>query len=197
MKERDIFPFFDMAYQTQCALNGLPGRQDGALAWNGLRLCAGLVRVQWPTRLAKWSTGMERTETFVQTQCAGAVLQGSARAGHSFSQCTVLETKRYIDEILKGDVPSGWGASGDWIRHPGGRYRTLAILMHMFHQGFASGDCERDAKAIRLFLADGHQLGCSQSYAKNMGLYGQRVGAFSIGSKSTANWLNEVGQQSR
>jgi len=47
-------------------------------------------------------------------------------------------------------------------------------------QGFASGDCERDAKAIRIFLKDGHQLGCSQSYAKNMGLYGQRVGAFSI-----------------
>lgn len=40
-------------------------------------------------------------------------------------------------------------------------------------QGFASGDCERDAGAIRTFLADGHRLGCSQSYAKNMGLYGQ------------------------
>ncbi|KAF5837449.1 pyridoxal phosphate-dependent transferase [Dunaliella salina] len=55
-------------------------------------------------------------------------------------------------------------------------------------KGFASGDCERDAKAIRIFLDDGHQLGCSQSYAKNMGLYGQRVGAFSIvtGSKKEA-----------
>lgn len=42
-------------------------------------------------------------------------------------------------------------------------------------QGFASGDCERDAQAIRIFAADGHMLGLSQSYAKNMGLYGQRV----------------------
>jgi aspartate aminotransferase len=47
-------------------------------------------------------------------------------------------------------------------------------------QGFASGDCDRDAGAIRIFLADGHRLGLSQSYAKNMGLYGQRVGCFSI-----------------
>ena len=37
-------------------------------------------------------------------------------------------------------------------------------------QGFASGDCARDAEAIRIFLEDGHQLGTSQSYAKNMGV---------------------------
>jgi aspartate aminotransferase len=58
----------------------------------------------------------------------------------------------------------------------------------MSAQGFASGDCARDAEAIRIFLADGHQLGTSQSYAKNMGLYGQRVGCFSIvtGSREEA-----------
>ena len=47
-------------------------------------------------------------------------------------------------------------------------------------QGFASGDCTRDAQAIRVFLEDGHLMGCSQSYAKNMGLYGQRIGCFSL-----------------
>ena len=31
-----------------------------------------------------------------------------------------------------------------------------------------------------MFLEDGHLMGCSQSYAKNMGLYGQRIGCFSI-----------------
>lgn len=46
----------------------------------------------------------------------------------------------------------------------------------MAYQGFASGDPERDAKSIRIFLEDGHLLGLAQSYAKNMGLYGQRVG---------------------
>jgi Aminotransferase class I and II len=47
-------------------------------------------------------------------------------------------------------------------------------------QGFASGDCARDAGAVQQFVSDGHRLGLSQSYAKNMGLYGQRVGCFSI-----------------
>ena len=46
----------------------------------------------------------------------------------------------------------------------------------MAYQGFASGDPEKDAKSIRIFLEDGHHIGIAQSYAKNMGLYGQRVG---------------------
>jgi aspartate aminotransferase len=46
----------------------------------------------------------------------------------------------------------------------------------MISQGFASGDCDRDSLAIRIFLEDGHRLGTSQSYAKNMGLYGQVSG---------------------
>lgn len=50
----------------------------------------------------------------------------------------------------------------------------------MAYQGFATGDCTRDAGAIRTFVQDGHRVGLSQSYAKNMGLYGQRVGAFSL-----------------
>ncbi|KAJ1259490.1 hypothetical protein BS78_10G159600 [Paspalum vaginatum] len=54
------------------------------------------------------------------------------------------------------------------------------LFFDMAYQGFASGDPERDAKAIRIFLDDGHQIGCAQSYAKNMGLYGQRAGCLSI-----------------
>lgn len=50
----------------------------------------------------------------------------------------------------------------------------------MAYQGFASGDPERDAKAIRIFLEDGHTIGCAQSFAKNLGLYGQRAGCLSI-----------------
>ncbi|XP_052477783.1 aspartate aminotransferase, mitochondrial isoform X1 [Gossypium raimondii] len=48
------------------------------------------------------------------------------------------------------------------------------------YQGFASGDVERDAQAIRIFLEDGHSIGCAQSFAKNLGLYGHRVGCLSI-----------------
>ncbi|KAL5550659.1 hypothetical protein UlMin_000835 [Ulmus minor] len=48
------------------------------------------------------------------------------------------------------------------------------------YQGFASGDLEVDAKAIQIFLEDGHLIGCAQSFAKNMGLYGHRVGCLSV-----------------
>jgi len=50
----------------------------------------------------------------------------------------------------------------------------------MAYQGFASGDFERDAAAIKIFLDDGHQFALGQSYAKNMGLYGQRGGVLSV-----------------
>jgi aspartate aminotransferase, mitochondrial len=48
------------------------------------------------------------------------------------------------------------------------------------YQGFASGDANRDAAAVRQFVADGHKILLSQSYAKNFGLYGERVGALSV-----------------
>ena len=50
----------------------------------------------------------------------------------------------------------------------------------MAYQGFASGDFARDAFAVRHFVSQGHQVVLSQSFAKNMGLYGERVGAFSL-----------------
>lgn len=38
----------------------------------------------------------------------------------------------------------------------------------------------RDAFAIRLFVERGFELFCAQSYAKNFGLYGERVGNLTI-----------------
>lgn len=38
-----------------------------------------------------------------------------------------------------------------------------------FLVGFASGDINKDAFAVRLFAKDGHQFALAQSYAKNMG----------------------------
>jgi len=48
------------------------------------------------------------------------------------------------------------------------------------YQGFASGDADADAFSIRHFVEEGHQIMLSQSFAKNFGLYGQRVGCFSV-----------------
>nr|XP_050853189.1 aspartate aminotransferase, mitochondrial [Vespula vulgaris] len=58
--------------------------------------------------------------------------------------------------------------------------RNLFPYFDMAYQGFASGSTDKDAAAIRLFLKDKNKIALSQSYAKNMGLYGERVGAFSL-----------------
>ncbi|MCJ1419001.1 aspartate transaminase aat1, partial [Xylographa parallela] len=55
----------------------------------------------------------------------------------------------------------------------------------MAYQGFASGDTNKDAFPIRHFIKEGHNLCLAQSFAKNMGLYGERVGAFSIVTESS------------
>jgi len=58
--------------------------------------------------------------------------------------------------------------------------RNLLPFFDMAYQGFASGDVDKDAFAVRQFLADGHNILLSQSYSKNMGLYGERTGAFTV-----------------
>ncbi|XP_071959584.1 aspartate aminotransferase, mitochondrial-like [Antedon mediterranea] len=58
--------------------------------------------------------------------------------------------------------------------------KKLFPFFDMAYQGFASGDIDRDAQAVRQFLKDGHQIMLAQSFSKNMGLYGERAGAFTI-----------------
>ncbi len=45
------------------------------------------------------------------------------------------------------------------------------------YQGYASGNLDRDAYSIRKFAEVGLELALTQSYAKNIGLYGERIGA--------------------
>ncbi|KAK7208321.1 pyridoxal phosphate-dependent transferase [Myxozyma melibiosi] len=52
------------------------------------------------------------------------------------------------------------------------------------YQGFASGDLDRDAWAVRYFLSLGLELLVCQSFAKNFGLYGERAGALHVVSSS-------------
>lgn len=43
--------------------------------------------------------------------------------------------------------------------------------MDMAYQGFASGNIDEDAYAVRKFIDDKHNLILAQSYAKNMGKF--------------------------
>ncbi|CAN1785175.1 Aspartate aminotransferase 3, chloroplastic [Linum perenne] len=60
------------------------------------------------------------------------------------------------------------------------RSKSLMPFFDSAYQGFASGSLDTDAESVRIFAADGGELLLAQSYAKNMGLYGERVGALSI-----------------
>ncbi|XP_070616688.1 aspartate aminotransferase, mitochondrial [Erythrolamprus reginae] len=63
--------------------------------------------------------------------------------------------------------------------------RNLFPFFDMAYQGFASGDINRDSWAVRHFIEQGINIVLSQSYAKNMGLYGERVGAFTVVCKDS------------
>lgn len=55
------------------------------------------------------------------------------------------------------------------------------VFIDCAYQGFASGDAEKDAFALRQFVKDGHEtILLAQSFAKNFGLYGERVGTMSV-----------------
>lgn len=60
--------------------------------------------------------------------------------------------------------PEQWAELSELIKK-----RKLYPFFDMAYQGFASGDINKDAYAVRLFAKEGHQFALAQSYAKNMG----------------------------
>uniref|UniRef100_A0A6Q2X4F6 Aspartate aminotransferase n=1 Tax=Esox lucius TaxID=8010 RepID=A0A6Q2X4F6_ESOLU len=71
--------------------------------------------------------------------------------------------------------PEQWKEIADLVKK-----RDLLVFFDMAYQGFASGDIDRDAWAVRHFIEQGHNIVLSQSFAKNMGLYGERVGGLTL-----------------
>lgn len=72
-------------------------------------------------------------------------------------------------------TPEQWRTIGTIIKE-----NDLFPLFDSAYQGYASGDLEKDATSIRIFQELGIQMVLTQSFAKNMGLYGERVGAVHI-----------------
>jgi len=58
--------------------------------------------------------------------------------------------------------------------------KRLVPLMDSAYQGYASGSLEKDAWAIRHFLSEGFEMFMCQSFAKNLGLYGERIGMLHV-----------------
>ncbi|XP_068977576.1 aspartate aminotransferase, cytoplasmic [Bombus flavifrons] len=68
-------------------------------------------------------------------------------------------------------TPEQWAKIGDVIKE-----KKLFPIFDTAYQGFATGDLDKDAYAVRLFAERGIEFMCSQSFAKNFGLYNERVG---------------------
>ncbi|CAP34175.1 Protein CBR-GOT-1.2 [Caenorhabditis briggsae] len=58
--------------------------------------------------------------------------------------------------------------------------KNLFTFFDIAYQGFASGDPAADAWAIRYFVEQGMEMVVSQSFAKNFGLYNERVGNLTV-----------------
>lgn len=71
--------------------------------------------------------------------------------------------------------PAQWQGISDAIKSKG-----HLVFFDSAYQGFASGDPVRDALPMRTFIKDGHQIMLAQSFAKNFGLYGERIGCLSM-----------------
>ncbi|KAK6482142.1 aspartate aminotransferase [Huso huso] len=65
--------------------------------------------------------------------------------------------------------------------------KKLFAFFDSAYQGFASGDLQKDAWAVRYFVSKGFELFCAQSFSKNFGLYNERVGNLTIVAKDSDN----------
>ncbi|XP_032889960.1 aspartate aminotransferase, cytoplasmic [Amblyraja radiata] len=72
--------------------------------------------------------------------------------------------------------------------------KSLFPFFDSAYQGFASGDLDKDAWAVRYFVSQGFELFCAQSFSKNFGLYNERVGNLCIVAKDTDN-VNRIRSQ--
>lgn len=61
--------------------------------------------------------------------------------------------------------------------------KNFFICFDMAYQGFVSGNPAKDAYSVRLFAENGVQMSVIQSFAKNFGLYGHRIGSVSFPNK--------------
>eukprot|EP01027_Heterolobosea_sp_BB2_P010697 GEZU01015676.1.p1 GENE.GEZU01015676.1~~GEZU01015676.1.p1 ORF type:complete len:242 (+),score=75.99 GEZU01015676.1:449-1174(+) len=86
-------------------------------------------------------------------------------------------------------TPEQWAKIADVMEQ-----RNLIPFFDSAYQGFASGDLAKDAYAARYFESRGFEFIVAQSYAKNFGLYGERIGAVSFVCKDAATASHVLSQ---
>ena len=74
------------------------------------------------------------------------------------------------------------------------RTRSHFPFFDCAYQGFASGDLNRDAWAVRYFVEEGFEMCVAQSFAKNFGLYGERAGCFHFITSPGPDAVSTIGR---
>lgn len=72
--------------------------------------------------------------------------------------------------------------------------RKLIAVADSAYQGYASGDLEKDSFMLRKLLDSGCEFFITQSFAKNMGLYGERFGMIHIVTSSSDTAVKVMSQ---
>ena len=105
-----------------------------------------------------------------------------------------FDTPRYLDSLRSipqnafviihssGHNPTGYDISPeDWEQVAKiAKERNFLVLMDTAYQGFVSGNLDDDVQGIHKMIKHGVPIIASQSFSKNMGLYGQRAGCLSV-----------------
>lgn len=90
-------------------------------------------------------------------------------------------------------TPDQWQSIANIMRE-----RGLFPFFDIAYQGFATGHVSQDSFSVRCFVDQGFELLIAQSFAKNLGLYGQRVGALHYVASpgpSAASFVERVSSQ--
>eukprot|EP00919_Chromeraceae_sp_WS-2016_P075325 GHVR01178192.1.p1 GENE.GHVR01178192.1~~GHVR01178192.1.p1 ORF type:complete len:414 (+),score=84.05 GHVR01178192.1:34-1242(+) len=72
------------------------------------------------------------------------------------------------------------------------RKGKLLAFFDCAYQGYASGDVDVDAYSMRLFYESGVEMLVAQSFAKNLGLYGERMGMLHVVCTTPAQAKNVI-----
>lgn len=125
---------------------------------------SGLKSIEYPYyNAANKNFDFKQMMTYLNTLNAGSIVLLHAAAHNPTGVDPTHEQWKEIAEVMK--------------------QKGLFPFFDTAYQGFATGDLEKDAFPIRYFADQGFQMCISQSYAKNMGLYSERVGALHFVTK--------------
>uniref|UniRef100_W5MRN1 Aspartate aminotransferase n=2 Tax=Lepisosteus oculatus TaxID=7918 RepID=W5MRN1_LEPOC len=89
-------------------------------------------------------------------------------------------------------TPDEWKQIADVMKR-----RKLFAFFDSAYQGFASGNLEKDAWAVRYFVSQGFEIFCAQSFSKNFGLYNERVGNLTVVAKDSDSLTRVLSQMEK